>query len=200
MGQSPSMVQKPLKGCVVKVVDSRPGSDYDAAAPLEICLQRLGAEVTTRKSANLTHVVIVQRHGDNENERVVSSACQAARKVRDRVCMGLTPWKCCVSGVPVIVQFARFATLCAPRESASACVVLQAAAEGCKVVSQLWVVECDRLGVRVQVRTHALYELKHGHSGKVAVTDIGRSIIFVYGSCFPLRQLPSCKTSSNRCD
>jgi hypothetical protein len=87
MGQSPSSMvhvkKKPLTGCVIKVVDSRPGGDFDACAPVAACLRALGATLRTGWSPTLSHVVIVQRHDGRDTDHTVTSACQAARKVRE---------------------------------------------------------------------------------------------------------------------
>jgi hypothetical protein len=81
MGQTQSMEEKPLCGCVVKVVDGRGNVDFDAAGPLERCLRQLGAQTRVSFVKNLTHVVVVQRHDDPDSDLCISALHEKAQKV-----------------------------------------------------------------------------------------------------------------------
>lgn len=83
MGQAQSMNTKPLRGCVVKVVDGRGNADFDAAKALGSCCRHLGAQVCVaqRLVKNLTHVVVVQGHDDHELGETLVNLQARARKV-----------------------------------------------------------------------------------------------------------------------
>ena len=84
-GSSPASTMvhnKPLAGCVVKVVDT---TDYDAAEIVRGKAHELGAQLRSSYTSSLTHVVIVVRHEGPDAEEAALSACRAARKVRASV-------------------------------------------------------------------------------------------------------------------
>ena len=81
------MVHKPaLADCVVKVVELRAGSDYDAVAPVKRAILRLGAKLLANFGPSLTHVVVILRHDDVDTDEAVNAISQTVRKVWNASC------------------------------------------------------------------------------------------------------------------
>lgn len=66
----------------MKVVDASASEDFDAVAPVKLCLERLGAQLRAGFAKNLTHVVVVQRRRGEELNHVLSSVRTSVVKVR----------------------------------------------------------------------------------------------------------------------